>query len=81
MEAEMRRHAETQKALKTKERRVRELQFQVEEDKKSMERLYALVEKLQQKLKTFKRQNEESVRDGKRSLNSLPLRNNWRLST
>jgi hypothetical protein len=61
LESETRRHTETQKNLRGKERRIRELQFQVDEDKKSQERLYQLVEKLQQKLKTFKRQNEEAV--------------------
>ena len=39
---------------------MRELQFQVEEDKKSSERMYDLVEKLQAKLKTYKRQAEEA---------------------
>lgn len=60
LESETRRHTDTQKNLRAKERRIRELQFQVDEDKKGQERLYQLVEKLQQKLKTFKRQNEEA---------------------
>ena len=58
---EGRKHAETQKNLRNKDRRVRELQFQVDEDKKSMERTYDLVEKLQAKIKTYKRQVEEAV--------------------
>lgn len=58
---ENRRHAEAQKNLRSKDRRVRELQFQVDEDKKSTERLYDLVEKLQGKIKTYKRQVEEAV--------------------
>jgi hypothetical protein len=61
LEAETRRHTDAQKILRVKERRCRELQFQVEEDKKSQERLYQLVDKLQQKLKVFKRQNEDAV--------------------
>ncbi|KAL3088350.1 hypothetical protein niasHT_023910 [Heterodera trifolii] len=69
LEAETRRHTDTQKTLKSKERRVRELQFQVEEDKKSTDRLYTLVEKLQQKLKTFKRQNEEAEQLANLNLN------------
>jgi len=61
LQDEGRRHQETQKNLRNKDRRVRELQFQVEEDKKSAERMYELVEKLQGKLKTYKRQSEEAV--------------------
>ena len=59
LDAESRRHTETQKSLRARDRRMRELQFQVEEDKKSQERLYQLVDKLQQKLRTLKKQNEE----------------------
>ncbi|WKY08821.1 hypothetical protein Q1695_001755 [Nippostrongylus brasiliensis] len=60
LEAEGRRHAEAAKNLRNKDRRCRELQFQVDEDKKSSERLYDLVEKLQQKIKTYKRQVEDA---------------------
>ncbi|VDK27060.1 unnamed protein product [Gongylonema pulchrum] len=57
---ECRRHAETLKNYRNKDRRVRELQFQVDEDKKGAERMYDLIEKLQAKIKTYKRQLEEA---------------------
>uniref|UniRef100_A0A7E4UTG5 Myosin motor domain-containing protein n=1 Tax=Panagrellus redivivus TaxID=6233 RepID=A0A7E4UTG5_PANRE len=60
LDGECRRHNDTQKNLRNKDRRSRELQFQVDEDKKSNERLYDLVEKLQGKIKTYKRQVEEA---------------------
>lgn len=47
LDNESRRHGETQKHLRNKDRRVRELQFQVDEDKKATERMYDLIEKLQ----------------------------------
>ena len=40
---------------------LRETQFQVDEDKKAQERMYDLIEKLQQKIKTYKRQLEDAV--------------------
>lgn len=58
---ECRRHAETLKNYRNRDRRVRELQFQVDEDKKGAERMYDLIEKLQAKIKTYKRQLEETV--------------------
>jgi len=61
LEAEQRRHSEVQKNLGKQDRRIRELQFQQEEDKKNYERLTDLVDKLQQKIKTYKRQVEEAV--------------------
>ena len=56
LDAETRRHADTQKSYRNRERRCRELQFTVDEDKKSQERMYSLVEQLQNKIKTYKRQ-------------------------
>uniref|UniRef100_A0A914UJZ5 Myosin heavy chain n=1 Tax=Plectus sambesii TaxID=2011161 RepID=A0A914UJZ5_9BILA len=60
LDNEGRRHAETQKHLRNKDRKARELQFQVDEDKKSTERMYDLIEKLQGKIKTYKRNIEET---------------------
>eukprot|EP00080_Pristionchus_pacificus_P015122 PDM75142.1 myo-5 [Pristionchus pacificus] len=60
IDSEQRRHTETQKYLRNKDRRVRELTFQVDEDKKSQERMYDLMEKLNGKIKTYKRQLEEA---------------------
>merc|ERR1711931_540618 len=42
------------------DRRLKELAFQAEEDRKNMERMQDLVEKLQAKIKTYKRQVEEA---------------------
>ncbi|CAJ0961850.1 unnamed protein product, partial [Mesorhabditis belari] len=60
LDNENRRHGETAKNYRNKDRRCRELQFQVDEDKKTAERMYDLVEKLQTKIKTYKRQIEEA---------------------
>ncbi len=61
LEAEQRRHSETAKNLRRTDHRIKELVFQGEEDKKSLERSQDLIEKLQAKLKTYKRQLEEAV--------------------
>jgi TATA-binding protein-associated factor Taf7 len=60
-EAEQRRHVETQKNARKADRRLKELAYQVEEDRKSAEILQDLVDKLQTKIKTYKRQAEEAV--------------------
>jgi uncharacterized FlaG/YvyC family protein len=60
-EAEQRRHAETQKNARKADRRLKELAFQVDEDRKNSERLQELIDKLQGKIKTYKRQAEEAV--------------------
>ncbi len=48
------------KAHQRAERRVKELQFQADEDKKNQERMTELAHRLQQKIKTYKRQIEEA---------------------
>lgn len=58
---ECRRHAETLKNYRNRERKVRELQFQADEDRKSNERMHDIIEKMQTKIKTYKRQLEEAV--------------------
>jgi myosin heavy chain 6/7 len=60
LDGEARRHQETDKNYRKAERRMRELDFQVEEDKKNAERLTDLIDKLQGKLKVYKRQVEEA---------------------
>merc|ERR1719370_1317933 len=60
LDAEQRRHQETAKNLRKTDRRLKELAFQAEEDRKNMERMQDLVEKLQAKIKTYKRQVEEA---------------------
>lgn len=62
VESEQRRAADTIKGIRKYERRVKELTYQTEEDKKTVLRLQDLVDKLQVKVKASKRQNEEAVR-------------------
>lgn len=52
---------ETVKTLRKNERRLKELVFQTEEDHKTNQRMQELVEKLQNKLKVYKRQIDEAV--------------------
>jgi myosin heavy chain 6/7 len=61
LDGEQRRFAEAQKNARRGERKIKELAFQAEEDRKNHERMQDLVEKLQQKIKTYKRQIEEAV--------------------
>jgi hypothetical protein len=48
------------KEVRKNDRRLKELAFQTEEDRKNQARLQDLVEKLQNKLKVYKRQVEEA---------------------
>merc|ERR1712201_49535 len=52
--------SENFKAFQRAERRVKELQFQQEEDRKNQDRMSDLANKLQQKIKTYKTQIEEA---------------------
>ena len=61
LDGEQKRHVETVKTLRKNERRLKELVFQTEEDHKTNQRMQELVEKLQNKLKSYKRQIEEAV--------------------
>merc|ERR1712034_4407 len=54
------RTSENAKGLQKSERRVKELAFQIEEDKKNQDRMSELDTKLQQKIKTYKKQIEEA---------------------
>merc|ERR1712210_86501 len=54
------RTGESYKAFQRAERRVKELQFQQEEDRKNQDRMGDLANKLQQKIKTYKQQIEEA---------------------
>ena len=49
------------KQLRKSERRIKEVTYQAEEDKKNLTRMQDLIEKLQVKVKTYKRQCEETV--------------------
>lgn len=61
LDQEQKRHVETVKSLRKGERRLKELIFQTEEDHKTNQRMQELVEKLQNKLKSYKRQIEDAV--------------------
>merc|ERR1712117_210737 len=52
--------AENMKGHQKTERRCKELQFQIDEDKKNQDRMAELASKLQQKIKTYKKQIEEA---------------------
>ena len=54
------RTSESYKAFQKAERRIKELQFQQEEDHKNQDRMTELANKLQQKIKTYKKQIEEA---------------------
>jgi len=60
LDGEQRRLGDASKNLRKSERRIKELEFQSEEDRKHHCHMQDLVEKLQQKLKLFKRQIEEA---------------------
>merc|ERR1719365_503292 len=51
---------ENSKGFQKSERRVKELAFQIDEDKKNQDRMSELATKLQQKIKTYKKQIEEA---------------------
>ena len=52
--------SETYKNFQKSERRIKELAFQRDEDKKNSDRITELAQKLQQKIKTYKKQIEEA---------------------
>ena len=52
--------SETYKGFQKSERRIKELQFQQDEDHKNQERMTELAQKLQQKIRTYKKQIEEA---------------------
>ena len=61
LESEQRRCSEVSKNLGKAERRSRELEFQVEEERKNYVKLCDTVEKLQAKIKMQRRQLDEAV--------------------
>merc|ERR1711974_397793 len=54
------RTSETYKCFQKSERRIKELQFQQDEDHKNQDRMTELAQKLQQKIRTYKKQIEEA---------------------
>ena len=61
LDSEQRRHAETQKNMRKADRRLKEIAFQADEDRKNQESLNSMIDTLNAKLKTYKRQVEEAV--------------------
>merc|ERR1719394_2214732 len=59
LDAEQRRTADPQKNQKKLERKLKEVVYSGEEDKKNLTRLQDLVDKLQIKVKTYKRRGQE----------------------
>merc|ERR1711970_198224 len=59
-DAESRRLADAQKNLRRSERHVKELAYSQEEDRKNHERMQGLIDQLQGKIKSYKKQIEEA---------------------
>lgn len=62
LDEEKRRHAETIKILRKKERTVKEVLIQCEEDQKNISLLQDSLDKTTQKVNIYKRQLQEQVR-------------------
>uniref|UniRef100_A0AC35UGU0 Myosin motor domain-containing protein n=1 Tax=Rhabditophanes sp. KR3021 TaxID=114890 RepID=A0AC35UGU0_9BILA len=60
IDLECKRHQDTNKILAKSERRLKEAEFQIGEDRKTSDRLTDMVDKLQCKLKLFKRQVDDA---------------------
>merc|ERR1712141_989776 len=60
LDAENRRFADAQKNLRKSERRIKELTFGSDEDRKNHQRMQSLVDQLQAKIKSYKKQIEEA---------------------
>ena len=60
LDAENRRQADTLKNLRRSERRINELTFASDEDRKNHERMQSLIDQLQSKIKSYKKQIEEA---------------------
>merc|ERR1711974_243578 len=65
--------SETYKGFQKAERRIKELQFQQDEDHKNQDRMSELAGKLQQKIKTYKKQIEEAEERSKMAGAQLSL--------
>jgi chromosome segregation ATPase len=61
LEADQRKYLESDRAAKRHEKRAKELVVQMEDDRKILDQYKETVEKLQQKIKVYKRQVEEAV--------------------
>merc|ERR1712228_692575 len=60
LDAENRRLSDAQKNMRKSERRIKELSYQQDEDRKNHERMQSLIDQLQGKIKSYKKQIEEA---------------------
>ena len=60
LESENRRCTDAQKKLRKSERHIKELTYQQDEDRKNHERMQGLIDQLQGKIKSYKKQIEEA---------------------
>jgi len=60
VDSEMRRMADTLKCLRKSERHIKEITYSQDEDRKNHEKMQALVDNLQAKIRTYKKQIEEA---------------------
>jgi len=60
LDAENRRNADSLKNLRKSERKIKELTYSQDEDKKNHERMQGLIDQLQGKIKSYKKQIEEA---------------------
>merc|ERR1719474_2025924 len=60
LDAESRRFGDSSKNLRKTERKIKVLTFAADEDKKNHERMQALIDQLQGKVKSYKKQIEEA---------------------
>merc|ERR1712011_62098 len=60
LDAENRRNADSQKNLRKSERKIKELTYSQKEDRKNHERMQGLIDQLQGKIKSYKKQIEEA---------------------
>merc|ERR1711923_630591 len=60
LDAENRRLGDAQKNMRKSERHIKELSYSMDEDKKNQERMQALIDQLQGKIKSYKKQIEEA---------------------
>merc|ERR1712130_1000893 len=61
LDAENRRNADSLKNLRKSERKIKELTYSQEEDRKNHERMQGLIDQLQGKIKSYKKQIEEAA--------------------
>uniref|UniRef100_A0A672K996 Myosin, heavy chain 6, cardiac muscle, alpha n=1 Tax=Sinocyclocheilus grahami TaxID=75366 RepID=A0A672K996_SINGR len=71
LDAEQKRGSESIKSVRKYERRIKELTYQTDEDRKNLARLQDLVDKLQLKVKSYKRSAEEAEEQANANLAKL----------